>query len=1002
MFDEYLESEDIQRMDWTAKSPDLNPIEHAWDALGRAITMSQPPSRTILELKIALVKEWEGLPQLLINSLINSIKQSRKDETSFKEFSSNLLQDSMITGIPKIVSANSLQVKVLRTLFFIVCVIGFVLQTWEFMQLYWRYETVVSVTVSNPDEFELPSFTICNDHGVAGTTLGIDRFNLHQSPLRETLAGGDRTHDLLGMGPVPYQPGYLGPKIMITFPSMSIYDELYSMDFKNYSMLLQSKENFIIHSNLLLTGNVAQEVTWANLTRVMFCPNSEFPIVSSCFTFNSVIGKPNTRLATSGSNGYIFLSVDTDHIGYPPFIHEAKAQIAFHNPRQIVNPYEQGFSIKVAKDYVFRLKKIEKNLLPYPYDTNCIDYLGKWKARGGHGPTNKKECIQECYTNTTSIAYGLPKTERERCSLKKRITEEISKEIIDCQLKNCGPACFDEFYEASMDVSESREGECSVPLEYSDFKSGIHVHLGHMGKTTYNSNPKFESIEHFSNIGGYVGMWLGISLIAVFDFLSTAFSLLKFSFQNLSIKKTRVRRIKHQKRNKKIDKKEIKFWANYLKHAFRDSMLSGVPQILLAKSIFKKCALTLILLSCLVGYIYQSSEFLRLFWKYETVVDISITNSKVTELPSITICNFDGVNQTKVCGNLKPDWCESLIKKWHFADEICDCLPERYCENGIPIDRMVMDHVSYFTLRSLSPEERLKYVQDLKDVMSSCSFVVPAITRCSKTMIAVVAVMDHVSYFTLRSLPPEERLKYVQDLKDVMSSCSFVVPGKHSEDCDLSYFKKSSVPSSRTILSACFTLNTIIERPNVKPSVVPSSGTIVLNISLDESEYSYFYNPSEAKISFHNPYQFINPDIGGFTLSMKSQQHTFYLKKVVKKLLPYPYDTNCVDYISRWKERGGRGPMNNQECSSECRLNISVREFGCLDSLDKHYLMESVTCYYKTPMRKKIAKILSSKDFSQKIAECVKQNCGPACYEESYEVIRDLEAVENGASLCSF
>ena len=41
--DEYLESEDIQRMAWTANSPDLNPIEHACDALGRAIAIPNLP-----------------------------------------------------------------------------------------------------------------------------------------------------------------------------------------------------------------------------------------------------------------------------------------------------------------------------------------------------------------------------------------------------------------------------------------------------------------------------------------------------------------------------------------------------------------------------------------------------------------------------------------------------------------------------------------------------------------------------------------------------------------------------------------------------------------------------------------------------------------------------------------------------------------------------------------------------------------------------------------------
>ncbi|GFX17279.1 transposable element Tc1 transposase [Trichonephila clavipes] len=71
--EQLLESEDIERMDWPARSPDLNPIEHVWDFLGRRLAARTLPPVTIRELRLARQDEWAEMPQQLIDTFILSM-----------------------------------------------------------------------------------------------------------------------------------------------------------------------------------------------------------------------------------------------------------------------------------------------------------------------------------------------------------------------------------------------------------------------------------------------------------------------------------------------------------------------------------------------------------------------------------------------------------------------------------------------------------------------------------------------------------------------------------------------------------------------------------------------------------------------------------------------------------------------------------------------------------------------------------------------------------------
>ncbi|GFW66917.1 transposable element Tc1 transposase [Trichonephila clavipes] len=77
--EQLLESEDIERMDWPARSPDLNPIEHVWDFLGTRLAARTLPPVTIRELRLGLQDEWAAMLQQLIDTLILSM--GRRCET---------------------------------------------------------------------------------------------------------------------------------------------------------------------------------------------------------------------------------------------------------------------------------------------------------------------------------------------------------------------------------------------------------------------------------------------------------------------------------------------------------------------------------------------------------------------------------------------------------------------------------------------------------------------------------------------------------------------------------------------------------------------------------------------------------------------------------------------------------------------------------------------------------------------------------------------------------
>ncbi|GFU47306.1 transposable element Tcb1 transposase [Trichonephila clavipes] len=68
-----LDSEGIKRLVWLPRSPDLNPIENVFHALGRQVAGRNYPPTNKNTLIRALTEEWDKLPQQLLDNVVQKV-----------------------------------------------------------------------------------------------------------------------------------------------------------------------------------------------------------------------------------------------------------------------------------------------------------------------------------------------------------------------------------------------------------------------------------------------------------------------------------------------------------------------------------------------------------------------------------------------------------------------------------------------------------------------------------------------------------------------------------------------------------------------------------------------------------------------------------------------------------------------------------------------------------------------------------------------------------------
>ncbi|CAL1278086.1 unnamed protein product, partial [Larinioides sclopetarius] len=256
---------------------------------------------------------------------------------------------------------------------------------------------------------------------------------------------------------------------------------------------------------------------------------------NNCFTVESLWGLPDAKEQKMPFTGRISLLLHPQPEQYLLYYKLVLVHLLLHDEHSLGNPFMEGITMQVGKTYNVFVNQRVTERLPPPYQTNCTDYLKLWKENGGYGPLTGRACKEKCRMENMletegCVAHAISYPGNYLICENEKISpsDDINRK---CSLQ-CQDACHEISYtlrqEVTFDITETCGDDMNC--KYKDIY--LNFIFSQLEVEKFLHQPRYESVEMFSYIGGYMGMWLGISLVALFDFAETLVALATYMFRN--------------------------------------------------------------------------------------------------------------------------------------------------------------------------------------------------------------------------------------------------------------------------------------------------------------------------------------------------------------------------------------------------------------------------------------------------------------------------------------
>lgn len=457
----------------------------------------------------------------------------------------NRLLNSSIYAVSQVGKSSSQIHKVIWLMILSAAVLGCSHQVWCCLNLYLQYPVVVNLNVDQTSKMAFPAVTICNLNRMDSQFESC----IHENGFVSCTPNNDSSES------------YFPTKVVGSPLVVSERQSFMSCRSKLSGLQPKSKEKYLRFLDKYSKVDVKTRYALGyNCTDILAkcsfkggnCDWRDFYTFQSmeygnCFTFNKD-GHLEVNPSAYGNGLEIVININADH--YLPISHTLGARIIVHDPADDPQPEERGINISPGYDVTLSLKKTQMIRLRSPYRDRCIDY----KPGGPPNMESPSACMQVCmqeqyYERCGCLEPTLLKISNEKQCNISNTTEMCCLDAVLHELEkfgspcDCPLPCVSPYYHEIISMAKwpsryfflKNYVESNLTSDVGDALkrhrktyAKVNIYYATSEVLSYELTPKFQFSEMLSHLGGELGLWLGLSLVAVFEFVETVLCLVHY------------------------------------------------------------------------------------------------------------------------------------------------------------------------------------------------------------------------------------------------------------------------------------------------------------------------------------------------------------------------------------------------------------------------------------------------------------------------------------------